>query len=58
MAKPKEIDIVRRAYELWQQAGEPTGRDDEFYHRARQELQEALDKGESSRREGANKELE
>ena len=51
MAKPKEIDIVRRAYELWQQAGEPTGRDDEFYYRARQELQEALDQDETSQRE-------
>jgi hypothetical protein len=23
MGKPAQIDIVRRAYELWQQAGEP-----------------------------------
>jgi hypothetical protein len=29
---PAGIDIVRRAYELWQQAGEPKGRDQEFYH--------------------------
>jgi hypothetical protein len=34
------MDIVRRAYELWEQAGTPDGRDHEFYHRAEQELQE------------------
>jgi len=44
MPAPKEIDVVRRAYELWQQAGEPPGRDQEFYHQARNELQAALDK--------------
>ena len=44
MAPPKEMDVVRRAYELWQQAGEPSGKDDEFYHQAKKELQEALDK--------------
>jgi len=38
------MDVVRRAYELWQQAGEPPGRDQEFYHQARNELQVALDK--------------
>ena len=41
MATPKEMDVVRRAYELWQQAGEPSGKDDEFYHQAKKELQEA-----------------
>jgi hypothetical protein len=44
MGKPAEMDIVRRAYELWQQAGEPQGRDQEFYHQAEKELQEALNK--------------
>jgi Protein of unknown function (DUF2934) len=44
MGEPARIDIVRRAYELWQQAGEPQGRDEEFYHQAEKELQEALDK--------------
>jgi hypothetical protein len=38
MPKPAPMDIVRRAYELWQQAGEPAGRDEEFYHQAEQEL--------------------
>jgi hypothetical protein len=41
MAKPTEMDIVRRAYELWQQAGEPEGKDQEFYHLAEQELRNA-----------------
>ena len=44
MGKPAQIDIVRRAYELWQQAGEPQGRDQEFYHQAEKELQQAFDK--------------
>ena len=40
MQRPAEIDIVRRAYELWEQAGKPDGKDQEFYHQAEQELQE------------------
>jgi hypothetical protein len=32
---------VRRAYELWEQAGKPDGRDQEFYHQAEQELRKA-----------------
>jgi hypothetical protein len=35
------MDIVRRAYELWEQAGKPDGRDQEFYHHAERELQKA-----------------
>jgi hypothetical protein len=38
MEKPAEIEIIRRAYELWQQAGEPLGKDEDFYHQAEQEL--------------------
>jgi hypothetical protein len=38
MAQPAHIDIVRRAYELWEQAGKPEGKDQEFYHQAEQEL--------------------
>jgi hypothetical protein len=38
MDKPPEIEIVRRAYQLWQEAGESAGRDQEFYHLAEQEL--------------------
>ena len=44
MARPAGIDVVRRAYELWEQAGKPEGRDQEFYLQAERELQEALDK--------------
>ena len=32
------MDIVRRAYELWEQAGRPEGKDQEFYHQAEQQL--------------------
>jgi hypothetical protein len=28
------MDIVSRAYELWEQAAKPDGRDQEFYHQA------------------------
>ena len=41
MAELKHLDIVRRAYELWQKAGEPEGRDEEFYLKAEQELANA-----------------
>lgn len=33
-----EREITRRAYELWEQAGHPQGRSDEFYSIAEQEL--------------------
>jgi hypothetical protein len=36
--QPARIEIVRRAYQLWQEAGEPEGRDDEFYLMAEREL--------------------
>jgi RNA polymerase-interacting CarD/CdnL/TRCF family regulator len=39
MQRPAEMDIVRRAYEFWEQAGKPDGRDQEFYHQAERELQ-------------------
>jgi hypothetical protein len=38
MPNPTEKLIGARAYKLWQQAGEPVGRDEEFYHQAEQEL--------------------
>jgi hypothetical protein len=43
MQRPAEMDIVRRAYELWEQAGKPNGRDQEFYHQAEQELKNAIE---------------
>jgi hypothetical protein len=44
MPKPLSIEVVRRAYELWQQAGEPEGRDWEFYLEAERQLTEAAEK--------------
>jgi hypothetical protein len=44
MAKPTGMDIVRRAYEIWEQAGKPDGKDEEFYHQAERELREAAAK--------------
>jgi Protein of unknown function (DUF2934) len=38
MAEPSETQITTRAYELWEQAGKPEGKDQEFYHQAEQEL--------------------
>jgi hypothetical protein len=40
MEKPSRIRVVRRAYELWEQAGKPDGRDQEFYHQAERELEQ------------------
>jgi hypothetical protein len=51
MATPKEMDVIRRAYELWQQAGEPPNKDEEFYHQAKKELHEALDKDNQSHKD-------
>ncbi len=38
MENPSHEQIKQRAHELWEQAGEPDGRSDEFYHQAEQEL--------------------
>ncbi len=35
-----EEHIRTRAHELWERAGSPEGREDEFWHRAEKELQE------------------
>jgi hypothetical protein len=39
MRRPPEIEIIRKAYELWEQSGKPEGRDQQFYLQALQELQ-------------------
>ena len=39
MKRPAVIKVVRRAYELWEKAGKPEGRDQEFYHQAERELE-------------------
>jgi hypothetical protein len=38
MTEPSEENILRRAFSLWEQAGGPEGRDEEFYHQAEREL--------------------
>jgi hypothetical protein len=38
MGKPTLMDIERRAYELWENAGKPEGMDEEFYYLAEREL--------------------
>ena len=38
MAQPTEEQIRKRAFELWEQAGKPEGRDDEFWYQAQREL--------------------
>jgi hypothetical protein len=40
MENPTKKQVVRRAYELWEQAGKPDGKDEEFYHLAEQELRD------------------
>jgi hypothetical protein len=41
MEDPMGMEIVRRAYELWEQAGMPEGKEQEFYRQAEQELRDA-----------------
>lgn len=38
MEKPTEKQILNRSYELWQEAGMPAGREDEFWLQAEKEL--------------------
>ena len=38
MERPTKEQIINRANELWEQAGQPKGKDQEFYHQAEQEL--------------------
>jgi hypothetical protein len=39
MARPTDDEIRVRAHQLWEQAGKPDGRDEEFWHQAERELQ-------------------
>lgn len=45
MAHPTEEQIRKRAFELWEQAGKPKGREDEFWQQAQRELQGAEERG-------------
>jgi hypothetical protein len=38
MARPADEQIRKRAQQLWEEAGSPDGRDDEFWHQAEKEL--------------------
>ena len=38
LSDPTEHDIRERAHRLWEQAGRPEGREDEFWRAAEQEL--------------------
>jgi hypothetical protein len=38
MAELTRDQIIHRAYQLWEAANKPEGRDKEFYHQAEQEL--------------------
>lgn len=38
MSVPSEREIAARAYQLWEEAGRPKDRHDEFWHAAEQEL--------------------
>jgi hypothetical protein len=38
MAYPTDEQIRIRAHQLWEEAGKPEGRQDEFWHLAEQEL--------------------
>lgn len=41
MGRVPRIEIVRRAYKIWEDAGKPEGKDEEFYHRAERELEKS-----------------
>jgi hypothetical protein len=48
VAEPSKQEIDARAYQLWEQAGGPEGRESEFWHLAEQELRNK-DKGSPTR---------
>ena len=43
MPEPTEKQILNRAYEIWEQSGRPESREDEFFHRAKNELKKEAD---------------
>jgi Protein of unknown function (DUF2934) len=40
MTNPSQKDVQRRAYQLWEGAGQPKGRDQEFYLEAERRLKD------------------
>ena len=45
MAYPTDEQIRIRAYELWEQAGKPEGREEDFWHLAERDLQQHAEQG-------------
>lgn len=45
MSEATMPSIAIRAYQLWEAAGRPDGRDEEFYFQAEEELRQFLDAG-------------
>ena len=43
LARPNENRIRKRAREIWEENGRPTGRDEEFWFQAEREFREAED---------------
>lgn len=48
MAYPTDEQIRSRGHQLWEEAGCPEGRADEFWHQAERELTEASDEDSGS----------
>jgi hypothetical protein len=48
MTTPTQEQIIHRAYELWEQAGKPDSRDEEFYHQAEKDLSQGTTSDEKS----------
>jgi hypothetical protein len=53
MGRVPGIEIVRRAYKIWEDSGKPEGKDQEFYHRAERELGEELAQREAKQSDNA-----
>jgi hypothetical protein len=48
MSKPTEEQIRVRAHELWERAGKPEGREEEFWQQAKKELAQGATSDEKS----------
>jgi hypothetical protein len=44
---PSDDEIRTRAHQLWEQAGRPDGRDEEFWHQAAKELSQDHEQGDA-----------
>ncbi|GAA0003600.1 DUF2934 domain-containing protein [Bradyrhizobium diazoefficiens] len=54
MAHPTEEQIRKRAFELWEQAGKPEGRENEFWQQAQRELRDAEEQERGDPNKGAD----